>query len=201
VLWVTFGQPPDVPGALARLAAAFGEDVTGYAKVEERAAVVRAVLADKRALLVADDVWDADLARLLRELAPAAALLTTRQHEVARAFAPRSDTRLERLTPDASVGLLRALVTVDVPDAELARAAAVADGLPLTLTLLAPLLDDEAARRAIAETEAATGLPADDPVRFGAAKLVEQAVARVLPPPAPAPAVRTTSAQGSSAAC
>jgi uncharacterized NAD-dependent epimerase/dehydratase family protein len=35
------------------------------------------------------------------------------------------------------------------------------------------LLDDEAARRAVAETEAETGLPADDPVRFGAAKLVD----------------------------
>jgi uncharacterized NAD-dependent epimerase/dehydratase family protein len=33
-------------------------------------------------------------------------------------------------------------------------------------------LDDEAARRAVTETEAATGLPADDPVRFGAGKLV-----------------------------
>jgi uncharacterized NAD-dependent epimerase/dehydratase family protein len=35
------------------------------------------------------------------------------------------------------------------------------------------LLDDEAARRAIDETERATGLPADDPVRYGAAKLVD----------------------------
>jgi D-glutamate N-acetyltransferase len=35
------------------------------------------------------------------------------------------------------------------------------------------LLDDDAARRAVVETEAATGLPADDPVRFGAAKLVD----------------------------
>ena len=33
-------------------------------------------------------------------------------------------------------------------------------------------LDEESARRAIADTEAETGLPADDPVRFGAAKLV-----------------------------
>ena len=33
-------------------------------------------------------------------------------------------------------------------------------------------LDDDAAQHAIDETEAATGLPADDPVRFGAAKLV-----------------------------
>jgi uncharacterized NAD-dependent epimerase/dehydratase family protein len=34
-------------------------------------------------------------------------------------------------------------------------------------------LDDTAARRAVEETEAETGLPADDPVRFGAAKLVD----------------------------
>ena len=34
-------------------------------------------------------------------------------------------------------------------------------------------LDEESARRAIADTEAETGLPADDPVRFGAATLVD----------------------------
>jgi uncharacterized NAD-dependent epimerase/dehydratase family protein len=34
-------------------------------------------------------------------------------------------------------------------------------------------LDDDAARAAVAEAEAETGLPADDPVRFGAGKLVD----------------------------
>jgi len=34
-------------------------------------------------------------------------------------------------------------------------------------------LDEQTARRAIEETEAETGLPADDPVRFGAGKLVD----------------------------
>jgi uncharacterized NAD-dependent epimerase/dehydratase family protein len=34
-------------------------------------------------------------------------------------------------------------------------------------------LDDDAARAAIAVAEAETGLPADDPVRFGAGKLVD----------------------------
>jgi uncharacterized NAD-dependent epimerase/dehydratase family protein len=41
-------------------------------------------------------------------------------------------------------------------------------------------LDDEAARRAIAAAEDETGLPADDPVRFGAGKLLE-AVVSALP--------------------
>ena len=34
-------------------------------------------------------------------------------------------------------------------------------------------LDDEGARRAIAETEAETGLPSDDPVRYGAGRLLD----------------------------
>jgi uncharacterized NAD-dependent epimerase/dehydratase family protein len=34
-------------------------------------------------------------------------------------------------------------------------------------------IDEAAARRAVEETEAETGLPADDPVRFGAGKLVD----------------------------
>jgi uncharacterized NAD-dependent epimerase/dehydratase family protein len=41
-------------------------------------------------------------------------------------------------------------------------------------------LDEDAARRAVEETEAETGLPVDDPVRFGAAKLVD-AVERLKP--------------------
>jgi uncharacterized NAD-dependent epimerase/dehydratase family protein len=40
-------------------------------------------------------------------------------------------------------------------------------------------LDERAARRSIEEAEAETGLPADDPVRFGAAKLVD-ALAPIL---------------------
>ena len=40
-------------------------------------------------------------------------------------------------------------------------------------------VDEAAARHAIAEAEAETGLPADDPVRFGAGRLVDAVLARV----------------------
>jgi uncharacterized NAD-dependent epimerase/dehydratase family protein len=43
----------------------------------------------------------------------------------------------------------------------------------LAVALNTRLLDEDAARRAIEETEAETGLPADDPVRFGAGRLVD----------------------------
>jgi uncharacterized NAD-dependent epimerase/dehydratase family protein len=39
-------------------------------------------------------------------------------------------------------------------------------------------LDEDAARAAIASAEAETGLPADDPVRFGAAGLVDAVLRR-----------------------
>ena len=57
---------------------------------------------------------------------------------------------------------------LELPDA-LARVAAVA--------LNTRALGEEEAREAIASAEEETGLPADDPVRFGAAKLVDAVVA------------------------
>jgi uncharacterized NAD-dependent epimerase/dehydratase family protein len=50
----------------------------------------------------------------------------------------------------------------------LARPARVA-----AIALNTRLLDEPAARRAVEEAEAETGIPADDPVRFGAARLVD----------------------------
>jgi tetratricopeptide (TPR) repeat protein len=144
VLWVALGPQPDVPGALAALAAAFAVDVRDTPELATRAARVRALLVSRRCLLIVDDVWDAETAGLFRALAPAAALLTTRQHDVARAFAPQGDTTLAPLDDDAAVALLAGLLTAPVTAATLARVARVAGGLPLTLRVLAPLLDDEA---------------------------------------------------------
>jgi uncharacterized NAD-dependent epimerase/dehydratase family protein len=66
-----------------------------------------------------------------------------------------------------------------------------AASLPLRRARVAALalntrdLHDEAARVAVADAEAETGLPADDPVRFGPAKLLD-AVLAALPAAAPA---------------
>ncbi|MDX6512231.1 MAG: hypothetical protein QOE36_1735 [Gaiellaceae bacterium] len=47
----------------------------------------------------------------------------------------------------------------------------------LAVALNTRFLDDDAARQAFADAEAETGLPADDPVRFGAGKLVDAVLA------------------------
>jgi uncharacterized NAD-dependent epimerase/dehydratase family protein len=49
------------------------------------------------------------------------------------------------------------------------------------------LLDDEeAAREAVADATRETGLPADDPVRFGSERLLDAVLAALGPTPAPA---------------
>lgn len=144
VFWVALGPTPDVLSALANLAAALGGDVTGHADEEARAATVQALLANKRCLLLVDDVWDAAVAARFHSLGATAALLTTRDYSVARVFAARHTTALAQLTPATSVALLHELVTHPMDDRVLSRVAALAGGLPLTLRLLAPLLDDEA---------------------------------------------------------
>ena len=69
---------------------------------------------------------------------------------------------------------LRDLVELHERMSLLARPAAVA-----AIALNTRLLDDEAARAAVEDTERETGLPADDPVRFGPAKLTDAVIARL----------------------
>jgi D-glutamate N-acetyltransferase len=69
---------------------------------------------------------------------------------------------------------LRELVELHERMSLLARPAPV-----VAIALNTRLLDDEAARRSIAEAEAETGLTADDPVRFGAARLVDAIIPRL----------------------
>jgi uncharacterized NAD-dependent epimerase/dehydratase family protein len=69
---------------------------------------------------------------------------------------------------------LRDLVDLHERTALIARACPVA-----AIALNTRALDEDGARAAIEEAEAESGLPADDPVRFGAAKVVDAVLARV----------------------
>jgi len=83
------------------------------------------------------------------------------------------ETHLEGL-PEHPIPPLPQLVDLHERNALPARAAKVAAVALNTWTL-----DEEAARRAIAEAEAATGLVADDIVRFGPERLVDAVLERV----------------------
>ncbi len=71
---------------------------------------------------------------------------------------------------------LRELVDLHERMSLLARPAVVA-----AIALNTRLLDEREAREAVARAEADTGLPADDPVRFGAARLVDAVATRLVP--------------------
>jgi uncharacterized NAD-dependent epimerase/dehydratase family protein len=83
------------------------------------------------------------------------------------------ETHLEGL-PGHRIPPLAELVELYERVALPARPAAVA-----AVALNTAALEDGAARRAIAEAEAETGLVADDPVRFGAARLVDAVMGRL----------------------
>jgi uncharacterized NAD-dependent epimerase/dehydratase family protein len=83
------------------------------------------------------------------------------------------DTHIEEL-PEHPIPALAALVELYERVALTARPARVA-----CIALNTMNLDDERARRAIEDAEAETGLPADDPVRFGAAGLVDVVLERL----------------------
>ena len=83
------------------------------------------------------------------------------------------DTHIEEL-PGHPIPPLPDLVELYERVALPARPASVA-----AIALNTASLDEERARSAIAEVEAATGLPADDPVRFGARRLLDGVLARL----------------------
>ena len=69
---------------LATFAWAYGQEVNDYADVDSRGRVVRDILADKRALILLDDVADwAEIQPLLPPTGSCAVLLTTQQRELA----------------------------------------------------------------------------------------------------------------------
>jgi uncharacterized NAD-dependent epimerase/dehydratase family protein len=88
------------------------------------------------------------------------------------------ETHIEEL-PEHPIPSLSRLVELYERVALPARPAAVA-----CIALNTMNLDEEGARAAIAAAEEETGLPADDPVRFGAARLVDAVMER-LPATAP----------------
>jgi uncharacterized NAD-dependent epimerase/dehydratase family protein len=82
------------------------------------------------------------------------------------------DTHIEEL-PEHAIPPLPALVELYEQVALPARPASVA-----AIALNTSQLDEAGAREAIQAAEAETGLVADDPVRFGAGRLLDEVLAR-----------------------
>jgi WD40 repeat protein len=107
-IWVTVGpQPIDLPRQLARVGEALGDTRSEeYATRETAMERLIALLADRQALLVLDDVWDLHQALEWRDLRhPGHTLLVTRSQAVADAM-PAEGLPCPRFSPEESHELL-----------------------------------------------------------------------------------------------
>ena len=144
VLWAGLGTSPNVAEVLDRWGRALGIDVSQYVELFDRAQAVKDAVGARRFLLIIDDCWDADTAKLLRCGGPNSAhLMTARFPGLARKLAGHKHTQeVKKLNNTDAHRLLRDLA----PEAWKTDAAAVrelaaaVDYVPLALELMGNFL-------------------------------------------------------------
>lgn len=149
VLWayVAGTEPLDILGGWAQ---AYNYDFSGLSDVENRAAAVRGVLADKQTLIVLDDVRSLSRVRpLLVGGQRSAVLLTTRDLDVANALGAQIYP-IEEMAPADGVQLLERILGADRVATEQAAAreiCALLQNLPLAVEITAQRLHSRPRRR------------------------------------------------------
>ena len=147
VLWASLGETPDAVAELSAWSAALGSPTTP-ATLAEAVDRVRALLRERRALLIVDDVWTIDVALAFAVAgSECSTLYTTRFPDVARELAPEAGDvyLLAQLADDEAFALFTRLA----PTAAAADPAGVRtlvedlEGLPLALRVAARLLEAE----------------------------------------------------------
>ena len=144
VLWAGLGREPDVASIQASWATALGLDISDLVAPQQRQQVICNAIGQRRVLMVIDDAWTLEPAQQLRCSGQVVCLLTTRDDNIARKFAPDQNRHVPELEENPSVELLRSLA----PEAYAAdrdairQLAQVVGGLPLTLELLGGYLSE-----------------------------------------------------------
>ncbi|MCB9431184.1 MAG: hypothetical protein H6668_04285 [Ardenticatenaceae bacterium] len=139
VLWARLEAGSSPMPILRLFAAAYGEDVREYEDVDSRSQAVRMVLADKRVLMVLDNVNDSQQAQpLLPPTGPGAVLLTTRRRNLLLAEGAHH-LHLEPFTLEESLALLTRLLGSDRAAQEekvLTAVSHILHHLPLSLAIV-----------------------------------------------------------------
>lgn len=149
ILWAPVGPNPNPLSVMAGWGRVLeAEDLAGYTDVSSASARMRALLRDRRVLLVLDDVWEAEDTRPLAVGGPdCATLVTTRSRGAARGVAPSGTVReLGPLTEEEAVCLLEQLApSLNEDDrGRLGELASKLGCLPLALVVAGRLLEEEA---------------------------------------------------------
>ena len=136
VFWVTVGERGDLVAAQIGLLDHLGAPHPQLRSASQGLALLRQALADRRSLLVVDDVWSAAAAAAFRASGPAGRVLyTTRDAAVLEGVAPRM-VPLGVLPRDAARELLRRLTGVQGLPAEADQICEATGGVALALALV-----------------------------------------------------------------
>ncbi len=140
VLWAGLGPQANVAAIQAQWATALDVDLTDVADPHARRQRLDNAIGQRKLLLVIDDAWELDAAKLLRSVGPQVAhLLTTRDRALANAFAGASHAVSVSVLDGASgYALLQALAPKACAADPLAAQNLVGavGGLPLAIELL-----------------------------------------------------------------
>lgn len=142
VLWASLGRNPDILGELKRWAWALDVDKEKLAQVqsiEQGRDIVTSAIGLRRMLLVVDDVWQYEAAKVFKDLGSHCGhLIISRIPEIAIKFTAGKPTKVRELTNEEGMSLLSQYIPEVVktePQATLELVEA-SGGLPLALTLL-----------------------------------------------------------------
>ncbi len=149
VLWTSIGPNPSPLSVLADWGRTIGaRDLADYKDGSAASARMKALLRDRRMLIVLDDVWEAEHIRSLTVGGPESALLaTTRSRRTAREIASGGTVvELGPLSETEAVSLLEELVPSldETNQGPLSELAAKLGCLPLALKVAGRLLEEEA---------------------------------------------------------
>lgn len=142
VLWASLGRHPDILGELKRWAWALDveeEKLSQVQSAEQGIDLVASALGQRRMLLVVDDVWQYDAARIFNGLGSRCGhLIISRIPEIAIRFSAGKPTKVRELTNEEGMSLLSQFIP-DIVKAEPQAALELVEasgGLPLALKLL-----------------------------------------------------------------
>ncbi len=136
VFWVTVGEQGDLVAAQQGLLARLGAADPGVRSAGQGAGLLRQVLAERRCLLVVDDVWSAAAAAAFRVAGPAGRVLYTTRNPAVLAGVAGQVVELGVLPPAAARDLLAGLAGAPVLPGEADRIVAATGGVALALALV-----------------------------------------------------------------
>lgn len=149
ILWASLGENPNVVAELAAWGRALSSTALSQAKTtEEATALLAPLLENSAALLLVDDVWNAQDGEPFRRLSRVSAVIFTTRitkmaHDLARA--PDDIHILHELSERESLDLLERLApgTLDLHPAQCVQLVKVLEGMPLALQVAGRLLHVE----------------------------------------------------------